>query len=55
MSNYWGNKLKELEEEKKGLLFVEAYDSQERYAIPAAFAAYARYMGIKIGQEKFLE
>ena len=47
--------VEELEEEKNNLLFVEAWDSQERYAIPAAFAAYAGYMGIKIGQEKFLE
>ena len=47
--------VEELEEETKELLFVEAWDSQERYAIPAAFAAYAGYMGIKIGQEKFLE
>ena len=36
-------------------LFVEAADSKEHYAIPAAFAAYASYMGIKIGQEKFLK
>lgn len=47
--------IEEPETEKEGLLFVESWDSQERYAIPAAFAAYARYMGIKIGQEKFLE
>lgn len=47
--------VEELEEEKGNLLFVEAWDSQERYAIPAAFVAYAGYMGIKIGQEKFLE
>ena len=47
--------VEELEEEKKNLLFVEACDSEKRYAIPAAFAAYAGYMGIKIGQEKFLE
>lgn len=36
------------------LIFVEAADSEARYAIPAAFAAYARYMNIKIGNEKFL-
>ena len=47
--------VEELEDAKKDLLFVEAWDSEERYAIPAAFSAYARYMGIKIGQEKFLE
>ncbi len=36
------------------LIFVEAADSEEKYAIPAAFAAYARYMNIKIGNERFL-
>lgn len=40
--------------EKRELIFVEAATSEEQYAIPAAFAAYAGYMGIKIGQEKFL-
>lgn len=47
--------VEEVEANVNELLFVEAWDSQERYAIPAAFAAYAGYMGIKIGQEKFLE
>ncbi len=42
----------ELESE---LLFVEAHTSEEKYAIPSAFAVYAKYLGIKIGQEKFLE
>lgn len=36
-------------------IYVEAATSEEKYAIPAAFAAYAKYMGIKIGQERFLE
>ncbi|MBR5127930.1 MAG: A/G-specific adenine glycosylase [Roseburia sp.] len=36
-------------------IFVEAVTSEREYAIPAAFAAYAKYMGIKIGQERFLE
>lgn len=36
------------------LIFVEAADSEEKYAIPAAFAAYAEYMNIKIGNERFL-
>ena len=35
------------------LIFAEAADSEEKYAIPAAFAAYAGYMNIKIGNEKF--
>lgn len=42
------------EPEHKDLLFVEAQDSEKRYAIPAAFAAYAKYMNIKIGNERFL-
>lgn len=40
---------------RDGYLFVEAKDSENRYAIPAAYAAYSRYMNIRIGQEKFLE
>lgn len=36
------------------LIFVDAEKSQENYAIPSAFAAYAKYMGIKLGNEKFL-
>ena len=36
-----------------GLLFVEPQTSEEQYAIPAAYAAYSRYMNIRIGQEKF--
>lgn len=43
-----------LKDPESGLLFVEAQTSEEKYAIPAAFAAYAKYMGIKIGQERFL-
>lgn len=41
--------------DKPEFLFVEAWDSEQKYAIPAAFAAYARYMNIKIGNEKFLD
>ena len=37
------------------LIFVDAEKSQENYAIPSAFAAYAKYMGIRLGNEKFLE
>lgn len=37
------------------LIFVEAQDSEQKYAIPSAFAAYAKYMNIKIGNERFLE
>lgn len=52
-------KLEEEQSEKEvlaqKLIYVEAATSEQKYAIPAAFAAYARYMGIKIGQERFLE
>lgn len=40
---------------ESGFLFVEPETSEEQYAIPAAYAAYSRYMNIRIGQEKFLE
>ena len=40
---------------ENGFLFVEPETSEEQYAIPAAYAAYSRYMNIRIGQEKFLE
>ena len=33
------------------LIFVDAEKSQENYAIPSAFAAYAKYMGIRLGNE----
>ncbi|MEE1078334.1 MAG: A/G-specific adenine glycosylase [Agathobacter sp.] len=33
-------------------LFVEADDAKERYAIPSAFAKYAKYMNIPIGMDK---
>lgn len=45
----------ELAENKSGMLFVEAKDSEERYPIPAAFAAYTKYMNIRLGNEKFLQ
>lgn len=44
----------ELAENKSGMLFVETKDSEERYPIPAAFAAYTKYMNIRLGNEKFL-
>lgn len=39
--------------DKSGLLFVEREETQERYAIPAAYAAYTKYLDIKLGSEKF--
>lgn len=48
-------RVEELEGEKEGLIFVEAQDSQQKYAIPSAFAAYVKYMKIKLGKERFEE
>ncbi len=36
-----------------GYLFVEPKDTQEKYPIPAAFEAYANYLQIRLGQEKY--
>lgn len=49
-----GQKAEVARDTNSGLVYVEAATSEQQYAIPAAFAAYARYMGIKIGQERFL-
>lgn len=38
-----------------GLFFAEAKETEEKYPVPAAFAAYARYMDIVLGQEKYEE
>lgn len=43
------------EEVEDDLVFVDAEDASARYAIPAAFAAYAKYMNIKLGNERFEE
>ncbi len=40
-------------EEAGSLIFVDAKDAGERYAIPKAFAAYARHMNIRLGNERF--
>lgn len=37
------------------LFFIDAKETEEKYPIPAAFAAYVRYMDIVLGQEKFEE
>ena len=44
-----------LTREEAGLLFVEAAHSEEAYPIPAAFAAYTKYMNIRLGNERFEE
>ena len=32
--------------------YMEAEDAKEKYAIPSAFAAYAKYMNILLGNKK---
>lgn len=41
------------EAQKKDLLFVEIAHAEEKYPVPAAFAAYAKYMNMRLGQEKY--
>lgn len=43
------------ESQPRDLIFVDAEDASARYAIPAAFGAYAKYMNIKLGNERFAE
>lgn len=38
---------------KQGYVFAEAADSEEKYAIPSAFAKYARCLDIRLGSEKY--
>lgn len=45
----------ELMEHKSGMLFVDVKESEEQYPIPAAFAAYTKYMNIRLGNEKYSE
>ena len=42
-------------EDSGGLFFIEAGETQKRYPVPAAFAAYAQYMDIALGQKKYEE
>lgn len=39
--------------EAEQLLFVEPSLTEKEYPIPAAFAAYAKYLSIRLGQEKY--
>jgi len=39
--------------DQNGMFFIEARETEARYPIPAAFAAYANYMDIILGQEKY--
>ena len=48
-----GSKVQTEQNKSTELIFVDATDARERYAIPSAFAAYAEYMNIKLGNERF--
>ena len=41
--------------DQEGMFFIDAKETEKKYPIPAAFAAYARYMDIVLGQEKYEE
>lgn len=40
-------------EETKDWQFIETVQTQEKYPVPAAFAAYTKYLNIKLGNEKY--
>lgn len=42
-------------QEETEYLFIEPEETEKQYAIPAAFAAYTKYLQIKLGQEKYNE
>ncbi len=39
--------------DQNGMFFIEAKETEAKYPIPAVFAAYAHYMDIILGQEKY--
>jgi A/G-specific adenine glycosylase len=41
--------------ENEGVLFIEPQHTEREYPIPAAFAAYTKYLSIRLGQEKYRE
>ncbi len=45
--------LDDMAEPKKGYVFAEAEVSEEKYAIPSAFARYTKYMNIRLGMGKY--
>lgn len=47
-------RLEETEDmEASGFLFIETRETEDKYPIPAAFAAYAEYLDIALGEEKY--
>ena len=37
----------------QGFLFVDPKETEERYPIPSAFAAYTKYLNIRLGNDRF--
>jgi len=47
------DELMPIEGKEQGFLFVEPKETEERYPIPSAFAAYTKYLNIKLGNDRF--
>ncbi len=45
--------VEESKDDHEGILFVETEKTEKEYPIPAAFASYAKYLNIRLGQEKY--
>jgi A/G-specific adenine glycosylase len=39
--------------ERSPMLFIEPQQTEQEYPVPAAFAAYTKYLSIRLGQEKY--
>ena len=44
-----------ISEETKDWLFIEPFETQEKYPVPSAFSAYVPYLNIKLGKDNFEE
>lgn len=47
------DELMPIEGKAQGFLFVEPKETEERYPIPSAFAAYTKYLNIRLGNNRF--
>ena len=54
-ADFESEKCEDKKKEKDPLIFVDAKNSAEKYAIPSAFVAYAKYMNMKLGRDRFLD